>query len=257
MKILVLGDIHGRLCWLDIIEKEQPDKIIFLGDYVSTHDEISADQQLANLEDILNYKEEHSDSVVLLRGNHDTQHLGYSWAECSGWDQKVYEKMFTIKDIFLEKTQWLYPLQIKNKFIIFSHAGISNTWYEYIKKKHPEVTCIADINNLEPSEDFGFISNSPWDYSGDSITQSCTWIRPRTLVTDMPKGIIQVVGHTPVNGVCVNLLDKIREKKTEGSRSWNEIKDIPDLWLCDALSDGSYLVIEDGEFVSKSLKNDY
>lgn len=162
--------------------------------------------------------------------------------------------MFTMKDIFLEKTQWLYPLQIENKFIIFSHAGISNTWYEYIKKKYPEVTCIADINNLEPSEDFGFIPNSPWDYSGNSITQSCTWIRPRTLVTDMPKGIIQVVGHTPVNGVCVNLLDKIREKKTEGSRSWNEIKDIPDLWLCDALSNGSYLVIEDGEFVSKSLK---
>lgn len=70
MKILVLGDIHGRTIWKDIIEKENPDKVIFLGDYVSTHDNISADQQLSNLNNILNYKEENSDKVVLLRGNH-------------------------------------------------------------------------------------------------------------------------------------------------------------------------------------------
>ena len=71
MKILVLGDIHGRLLWADIVEKEQPDLTIFLGDYVSTHDKVSADQQLSNLEDILNYKEANPDKVILLRGNHE------------------------------------------------------------------------------------------------------------------------------------------------------------------------------------------
>ena len=69
-KILVLGDIHGRTCWADIIEKENPDKIIFLGDYVSPHENISSDQQCSNLEDILNYKEANPDKVILLRGNH-------------------------------------------------------------------------------------------------------------------------------------------------------------------------------------------
>lgn len=70
MKILVLGDIHGRTIWKDIIEKENPDKVIFLGDYVSTHDNISSTQQLNNLEDILAYKEDNLDKVILLRGNH-------------------------------------------------------------------------------------------------------------------------------------------------------------------------------------------
>lgn len=70
MKYLVLGDIHGRTIWKDIIAKENPDKIIFLGDYVSTHDGIPAEQQMSNLEDILNYKDENPDKVVLLRGNH-------------------------------------------------------------------------------------------------------------------------------------------------------------------------------------------
>ena len=34
MKIIILGDIHGRTIWKQIIEKENPDKIIFLGDTI-------------------------------------------------------------------------------------------------------------------------------------------------------------------------------------------------------------------------------
>ena len=69
-RYLVIGDIHGRTIWKDIIEKENPDKVIFLGDYVSTHDDISSTQQINNLEEILAYKEDNPDKVVLLRGNH-------------------------------------------------------------------------------------------------------------------------------------------------------------------------------------------
>lgn len=61
-------------------------KILVLGD---THEGISAEQQLSNLEEILTYKGSNPDKVILLRGNHDTQHLGYYWAECSGWNQVV------------------------------------------------------------------------------------------------------------------------------------------------------------------------
>ena len=70
MKKLVLGDIHGRTIWKDIIEKENPDKVIFLGDYVTTHEGISSEAQIANLEDILSYKKSNPNDVILLRGNH-------------------------------------------------------------------------------------------------------------------------------------------------------------------------------------------
>ena len=32
MKIVVLGDIHGRTVWKDIIAREQPDQVSSLGD---------------------------------------------------------------------------------------------------------------------------------------------------------------------------------------------------------------------------------
>ena len=52
MRTLVLGDIHGKTIWKDIIKKENPDKVIFLGDYVTTHDDISSEKQIANLETV-------------------------------------------------------------------------------------------------------------------------------------------------------------------------------------------------------------
>lgn len=70
MKILVLGDIHGRDCWTNIVANEPCDKVIFLGDYVSTHDNITEEQQITNLDRILTYKIANPDKVILLRGNH-------------------------------------------------------------------------------------------------------------------------------------------------------------------------------------------
>lgn len=235
MKILVLGDIHGRTIWKDIIEKENPDKIIFLGDYVSTHDNISADQQLSNLNNILNYKEENSDKVILLRGNHDTQHLGYYWAECSGWDPKIWQYMSesSFKERFLKLTQWVHiDDDLK---VIFSHAGISNIWMN-----NSDIDSVYDINKLEPSELFGFTPDSPYDYYGNSITQPPTWIRPQALYECNIADWDQVVGHTPVIKDIIN----IREF-TKNNRN---------IWLCDALNISKYLIIDNNEFIPSEFK---
>lgn len=225
-KILVLGDIHGRTCWADIIKKENPDKIIFLGDYVSTHENISSDQQCSNLEDILNYKEANPDKVILLRGNHDLEALGYYWAECSGHSRNVSRYMISIKDRFLADTQWIYV----EGNIIFSHAGISKTWFNKFAFED-----INLLNNCEPSEKFGFTPDNSYDYYGNSITQPCVWIRPQALVRNALNEYIQVVGHT--------LVKKITNLKS--------IKDEwPEIWLCDCLPN-EYLVIENNEFIIK------
>ena len=234
MKLLVLGDNHGRPQWEEIIKKEQPDLTIFLGDYVSSHESIDSASQITNLEKILQYKESHMDSVILLRGNHDTQHLGYSWAECSGYFPHVGEYLMKNKGRFLSLTQWIY---IYND-IIFSHAGISTEWL-----KVANISSIEEINNIEPDNRFGFWPCKMSDFYGISPTQPCTWIRPQTLVEYMPEGITQVVGHSPVKVIC-NVGIEAREKYN--------IK-CPDLWCCYALPE-QYLIIENDEF--KVINND-
>jgi hypothetical protein len=219
-KIVVLGDIHGKTVWKDIIAKEQPDQVISLGDYVSTHENVSDEEQVENLKEILRYKDEHPETI-LLRGNHDLQHLGYYWAECSGYFPRVAMEMSHLKDEFLAKTQWIHVMGN----MVFSHAGISRVWLE------ENFLTLDDINMLGPTELFGFTSSDPSDRFGDSPEQPPTWIRPMALMDVMIPDYIQVVGHTPVEH-CFNVKDET---------------DIPyDLWLCDALDQGEYLRIEDG-----------
>lgn len=232
MKTIVLGDIHGRICWYDIIEKENPDRIIFLGDYVSTHDKnISIEQQCSNLEDILNFKEGFGENCILLRGNHDMQHLAYSWAECSGYFPHVAQWMVGIKDRFLRLTQWVY---IQDD-LVFSHAGITDQFWEYLNLGEPTKDNILKINELEPSPLFGFTSNRFGDYYGDSPTQPLTWVRPVTLM-EHNIGWKQVVGHTRV---------KTPGELTQQLRGNGWIT-IPELWVIDSLPYW-YMVIEDGQ----------
>lgn len=230
-KILILGDTHGRTIWKDILDVEQPDLTIFLGDYGTTHEGISAIDQITNLEDILKYKEDHSDSVILLRGNHDGQLLGYSWAECSPREPKVQEYMSKpeFREYFLRNTQWIY---IDDDLrIIFSHAGISDVWM-----LNSHIDNVHDINKLIPSEIFGFTPNSFWDGYGTSPTQPPTWIRPQTLAECNIEGWHQVIGHTPQNNIT-----KISGKEEE------------EIWLCDTLGVRQYLTIDNGIFNIKHL----
>lgn len=227
MKTLVLGDIHGRTVWKDIIKKENPDKVIFLGDYVSSHDGITEEDQFNNLLEILDYFEANKDIAVLLRGNHDIEALGYYWAEC--WP-KFYDKWrFTsnneeVKRRFIDDTHWIY-IDGNN---LFSHAGVSKHWLEKTG------TSLENINNLTmdlKGELFGFApgKDNPWDSYGASIYQPCTWIRPGQLLEDHIDGYNQFVGHTTMAQVV------------------DEERDGLKFYFCDSLADKSYATIVDGE----------
>lgn len=207
MKTIVIGDIHARPHWEEIINREgfrdrDDMRAVFLGDYVSTHERYSPWEQVAELMDILEFKQEWGDRVILLRGNHDIQHLGFYWAQCSGYFPDVAAAMSEedFKERFLRLTQWTF----RDGDILYSHAGVSNRWM-----KDNNIQSINDINDMPCSERFAFCPDSPLDYSGDSVTQPPVWIRPMSLIGDLqknkgwPDGIrVQVVGHTPVSRIA-------------------------------------------------------
>lgn len=240
MKIVCLGDIHGRNWWRTIIDKEDDaDLYIFLGDYVSTHDNIIYSQQISVFNDILTFKEENPDKVILLTGNHDLQHLGYSWAKCSSFDYEVYCWMTSekTKRRILNALQMIY-VDDKNK-IIFSHAGISTIWM-----KNTGITDIHDINKLQHCPVFAFNPDNYYDYSGNSVTQPPVWIRPKSLYKCMLKGYTQVVGHTPMYKI-VNIKELL--SKTEQTQY-----NVENLWCIDTELQ-QYLVIQDNDFIIKTV----
>ena len=244
MKIVVIGDIHGRDIWKKIVEKEfDADKYIFLGDYVSTHDFITDEQQINNLIDLLNWADEvnfnERNKVILLRGNHDLQHLGYYWAECSGLFPKVRNWMSLQKEWFLDRTQWVYV----HDNIVFSHAGLTTRWMNDNKLINPE-----DVNSLPVDERFAFTPCKMSDYCGDSETQPPVWVRPWTLIETALPNYTYVVGHTTYDNV-VNLKDLFI---TANVKDFDKTT-LPDIWLCDTLKNKQYLIIKDGEFIPTKL----
>lgn len=238
MKHIVFGDIHGRKCWRKVIDLEKPDKVIFLGDYVSSHEGISGEQQRSNLEDIMTFKENNMDDVIMLLGNHDLQHLGYPWAHCCCLDPYVY-RWLSSKDVskrFLELTQ---AIHIQDN-IIFSHAGVSKVWWENQFMGDPTKENLLKINDLEPNEMFMFTPDSMYDTYGDSVTQSPVWIRPNALLRSHLDGWDQVVGHTRISKPGNIITDDFKEI------AHNHGLDLKmnECWFIDCLPD-QYMVIED------------
>src|SRR5690554_631315 len=83
IKILAVGDLHGKSCW-QAIDFDQYDKVIFMGDYVDSTSH-SDEEILDNFSEVIEVKKRHPEKVVLLLGNHDIQYLYYPDFRCSGF----------------------------------------------------------------------------------------------------------------------------------------------------------------------------
>ncbi len=247
MKIIVLGDTHGRSLWKLIANTEQWDKLIFIGDYFDSFD-ISHIEQLHNFEEIIAFKKQTTKEVVLLIGNHDHHYfpeIGYSGT--SGWQGDV--KAINIGGLLNQHREHLQMAYAQDNFL-FTHAGVGEAWLERIVR-HNLVPKLPDYT----AKDIAAWVNSIWqhkpllfkftgrDDTGDDMGQTPIWIRPRSLMKDSQElkkmGIIQVVGHTQQN--CID----IKGKATGGK-----------YYFIDTLgTSGEYLIIKDGVVSTKSVKN--
>ena len=230
-KTIAIGDIHGRNTWKEIV-KEPHDKVIFIGDYFDTHQDISAIVQLANFQDIIDFKKENPDKVVLLTGNHD-YHYGLGYKErYSGYQ---YEHAFLIEELLRENLSDLRMAHLDQN-ILYSHAGVTKTFCELNGLDEYQVGEDLDeqINSLffhQPNT-FRFNGNDPY---GDDVTQSCIWVRPRSLAKDSID-IKQVFGHTQISMI----------KDLHGR-----------FWDIDVLGTSKeFLIVEDGVVTIKKLEGD-
>jgi hypothetical protein len=228
MKTIVLGDIHGRTIWKEILEKENPEMAIFIGDYVDTHDNISGAQQLHNLQNIIDFKLSHQKEVILLVGNHDHHYFPeVGFTGTSGYQASMAK---SFEQIFNDHRDLFQMAYANESGAIFSHAGITQSWLRDVGLTHLETHSTVDqINDLfryQPRKFHYYMG----DYSGygDNIHQSPIWVRPDSLMRDKINPL-QVVGHTQVKN--------INYPKTKNG-----------IYMIDALgSSREYLRIVDGE----------
>lgn len=232
MKVVALGDTHGRTIWKSIVIQEaDADLFVFIGDYFDTHYNVTPNQQIENFKDILEFKKKNQNKVILLLGNHDFHYLKGVQEKYSGF-QKFFQ--MDINEV-LEPAVASGLVQmcfIYDKFV-FTHAGVTNTW------------CVRngiDKNNLEESinqafmtdlDSFYFAYGPNMSQTGDDVTQSPIWVRLPSLFEDAVTGYVYVVGHTPLQELTIT--DNVIGIDTLGTTQ-------------------EFLIIEDGILSSGKLK---
>lgn len=131
----IIGDIHGRNCWRELVDDNCVN--IFVGDYFSPYEKIPFDIQKQNFLDIIEYKQKHPETVLLI-GNHDEDHW-HIQEHYSRFDWENFEAIYNLFEEFKDYFQIAYAI---DKSAIVTHAGISVVWY--VRYKYKEL-CAFDI----------------------------------------------------------------------------------------------------------------
>jgi len=203
MKIIAIGDIHGKNVWEKIVEKEKDaDLIIFVGDYFDGNPS-DFTTEYHNFIKILDYKEANKDKVILLFGNHDIHYhneflnINESYGR---FQKKNYLEIAKIINDNLDKFQmcYLHKFELEKNPIIFTHAGVTKTWLTSTLEEEQTIENISipeHLDNLFKNDiqKFCFYGFDPY---GDDIIQSPVWVRPKSLYLDYVEGYDYVVGHT-------------------------------------------------------------
>lgn len=222
MKILAVGDIHGRDCW-KTIDTSRYDRIVFIGDYADSF-RIPPPQILANLGEIISLKIKFPQKVVLLLGNHDIQYRYYPKYRCSGFNERYQEDYTRI----FQTNKELFEVAFQEKEFLFTHAGISNgfaslslqEYYPAILSK--EIVLANLLNEIDQSPNQKMLHAIGPIRGGNAPFGGITWADYRETSIDPLPGYHQIVGHTPMkeiktmhqDGASITYID-VLETRTE------------------------------------------
>lgn len=199
MKTVVLGDTHGRSFWKLIHSIEKADRYVFIGDYFDTRDSISAALQMYNFKEIVEFKDSGEAEVIVLIGNHD--HHYFPDVGDSGTSGYQVMHALEISKVLEEHRDKLQMAYLMDNFL-FTHAGVGEVWLDYAGwDSSPIDKFINDTWKREPRSAFTFCGP---ESSGDNVTESPIWIRPKSLTRssiNLKKFFIQVVGHSTVKSI--------------------------------------------------------
>jgi hypothetical protein len=235
LRTVSIGDTHGNDV-ADIVSGivEDYDKIIFAGDYV---DSFGLDDSVIrkSLTDIIGLKQRYADKIVLLWGNHDIQYyLGFMKYGCSGYRPEMQKVLY---ELFHLNTD-LFQLSFQSDGWLWTHAGITNEWYNdrfrpFIES-HPHIDSVSDLLNLAFSERYPALFDVGFIRGGRYKTGGPLWCDITELTSDPFTEFHQIAGHNRVrkfhsflkNGKELTFIDILENEEIISKTSFY-YKDIP------------------------------
>lgn len=196
---VVIGDLHGRTVWRQIVADNPGCHVVFLGDYFDCTRKhyYSPREQVENFKAIVDLKISRPDEVTLLWGNHDFHYLRGlpSDERYSGMQHHAY---LDIQEVLEINAAYLDVCRVSDG-VVYSHAGLSDLWVmaSLASEERTEDRLQRAMNELFIADrcSFGFVwgTGAP---DGDHPLQGPLWIRPMSLSQHAYGSYLMVVGHT-------------------------------------------------------------
>ena len=201
MRVMFLGDIHGHQNrWKKFIHEyfDKVDLVVFTGDYVDDY-VLPNHIIIENLEEIIQFKKDFPDKVILLLGNHDNQYLYINDRNylCSGYRPEI---EYDIHDILYSNKNLLQNAWQYNN-VIATHAGIQDNWFKQVFSGNELLNIADQLNNPENRGQLYALSQVGWMRGGFRGDIGGIFWCDRDELKKPLKNYIQVVGHTPVKEI--------------------------------------------------------
>ena len=196
--LIAIGDVHGLTKWRKIVEAHPAANCyVFLGDYSDPYGTTISDEKVIdNLIDIINFKKTYPERVVLLLGNHDMHYIIPTLSKGSRYNVSL---AMMLRDLY-EGNKDLFQLAFACNHLLFTHAGVSKSWFENFGGNLTE--SVADqllARRDDPAMlQCGFLRGGHSDYGGPlwaDIGEFC--------LAELLPGYVQIVGHNRVTSIQV------------------------------------------------------
>ena len=229
--MIVIPDVHGRLFWKEAIAAAKEDeKIIFLGDYLDPYSyefeedplmaqfaetyETRSNHVLNNFKEIIEFKKQNPDRVILLLGNHDcTYAISTNICDCRR-DRLNYKKICELFEENKHLFTLAYYVKIEDKEYVFSHSGLHREYAMSVFGEEVEDSILKAVNEFAyhyKEETYGVLDSlsiCSWYRGGWAKTGSIVWadVREWVKAQSFDKGeepveydAYQIFGHTQLN----------------------------------------------------------
>ena len=120
----IIGDIHGRTNWKELVDKTYIN--IFVGDFFDPYTWIPYADLRRNFLEIIAFKHKFPDNVILLYGNHDYEYLPGIFEESNRYDALNARK---ITNLLTDNASSFYGVAyaIGERYLV-THAGLTRPW---------------------------------------------------------------------------------------------------------------------------------
>ncbi|MDR2556208.1 MAG: metallophosphoesterase, partial [Bacteroidales bacterium] len=195
-------------------------RYIFLGDYLDPYERITQTHLLQNLQEIILFKKENPENVILLFGNHDLHYFTADIPQSSRFNFLLSEQASAI----FKENRHLFRYAFQDENCIFTHAGIAHKWFIEDFQGDLNRPIAEQLNNPKPEQIKALFRCGEERGGQCGATGGIFWADINELYEPL-QGFTQIVGH--------NRVEDIYDHINNGGR----------IIFCDCLWNGHYLKI--------------